>query len=713
MKLQYNHFIITVKSFLAVVVFAIPMYMFIKNSYDLNIESYIVNELKLQKALHLNNKYDDMLIASSKHFRVNLQGNKFLEDTQFSYFKKYFSKEQIKDIHLELSLKDTFSKAIKVKKNWYIVTFLYTKKKAQEYHVSITEAIDIDRSEQLLHRLQTMIIISSFVLFILSYILLLSRENLDKSKKEIEYSLDEANMYFNNAMIAFLIVDKNRNIISVNPLLCKIFGYTQEELLFQSAEILHVSPESYQAWGRLVFEKAQLNSVINEKYQVKRKNGELFWMEASGAPFDNTKKVSNGVVWTIMDVTEQMKNKETIDRLNQSIHENLSYLRLFLDTAPIPIYVNNKDGVIIECNNAFAKVIMKQKKEIVNHKLENFLPDSLLQIHLRKDKELLYNESVYYKEIFGTNFHESKIYEYHKTAIHKNDKYDGYICVMVDVTEHEEQETKLQKLIFEAVEKNRELTKAHEEERLNDIKFTAIGQLSAGITHEINTPLTYLKGNLEMLTMDLQGIPDSCKSKEQLIEDTIDMQNGINRIASIVEAMREMSQNKRVVLESTDIYATLITSLVISYNRSKQVSKIYLNDKLFTLDMQKEHGICFAMIQAQRVEQVWIIIINNALDQLQKIENYDEREIRINCFTKNKKVHIEFKDNAGGINVDMMETIFEPFVSDKPEGGMGVGLSIAKRIISEQNATICAYNDSDNAIFEVVFEEVESSKILH
>jgi PAS domain S-box-containing protein len=703
MKSQYNHFLITVKSILAVIVFAIPMYMFIKNSYNLNIETYIENELKLQKALHLNNKDDDMLIASSKHFRVQVKDEKLLDDKKFTYFKNYFSKEQIADIYLELALKDTFSKAIKVKNHWYIVTFLY-KKDQSEYHVSITAATNIDNSEKLLYRFQTMIAISSLFLFVLSYILLLNREKLHKSKQDIESSLDKANIYFNNAMTAFLIVDNNRKIINVNPLLCKMFGYTKDELLFKSAEILHISTESYREWGKLVFEKAQLSSVVNERYLAKRKNGEEFWIEASGAPFDTTKEILNGVVWTIMDVTSQIKSKETIDMLNHSIHENLAYLRLFLDTAPIPIYVNNKNGVIIECNDAFAKVLAKQKKDILEHTLSDFLPEYLSQIHQRKDEELLYNKSIYYKEIFGINFHESRIYEYHKTSIYKDDIYDGYICVMVDVTEHEEQETKLQKLIFDAVAKNRELTLAHEEERLNDIKFRAIGELSAGITHEINTPLTYLKGNLEILTMDLNDLPDSCESKTALIEDTIDMQKGINRIASIVESMREMSQNKRVVLESTDIYATLVTSLVISYNRSKQISKIYLNDRLFSLDMPKEESKYFAMIQAQRVEQVWIIIINNALDQLQKIEEYENREIRINCFHKNKKIHIVFKDNAGGINEEMMESLFEPFVSDKTEGGMGVGLSIAKRIIREQNATIEAYNDDEGAKFEIVFD---------
>jgi PAS domain S-box-containing protein len=680
--------------------------MFIKNSYVVNIENNVENELKLQRALHNYNKDESILLANSKHFAIQLKKNNFLDDSHFHYFKEYFSDEQIEDILLELSMKNTFSKAIEVKNHWYIVTFLHIPQKHSTFHVSISQAPNIDRIDKLFHRLQIMIMISSVVLFVLSFILLLSQDKLAKRKLEIEASLEESDMYFNNAMIAFLVVDRDRKIVRVNTHLCKIFGYREEELLNQSAEIVHVSKESFMEWGTLVFNKAQLNSVVNEKFQVKRKNGEIFWMEASGAPFDHSKNFSDGVVWTIVDVTKEVENKKTIEKLNSSLHESLVYLRLFLDTAPIPIYVNNKDGLIIECNNAFLKMMKKQKKDIMEHKLSAFLPDYLAQVHEKKDKELLYKKSIYYKELLSIGLEDSKIYEYHKTAIYKDKSYDGYICVMVDVTEHEEQETKLQSMIFKAVEKNKELMKAHEIEKLNDIKFTAIGQLSAGITHEINTPLTYVKGNLEMLVMDLKSMPESCQHKKELIEDTQDMQNGINRIASIVEAMREMSQNKKVILERTNVYATLITSLVISYNRSKQVSKIYINDKLFSLDMEKEKGTCFSLIQSQRVEQVWIVIINNALDQLQKIENFDDRELRINCFMEDNKVHIKFQDNAGGINEDMIEKIFEPFISDKPEGGMGVGLSIAKRIISEQNATISATNDEKGAIFEILLDAV-------
>jgi C4-dicarboxylate-specific signal transduction histidine kinase len=64
-------------------------------------------------------------------------------------------------------------------------------------------------------------------------------------------------------------------------------------------------------------------------------------------------------------------------------------------------------------------------------------------------------------------------------------------------------------------------------------------------------------------------------------------------------------------------------------------------------------------------------------------------------------VIVKFKDNAGGIKEDIIDKIFDPFVSTKQHSGMGVGLNIAKKIIDEQEGTILAYNKDDGAIFEV------------
>jgi C4-dicarboxylate-specific signal transduction histidine kinase len=172
--------------------------------------------------------------------------------------------------------------------------------------------------------------------------------------------------------------------------------------------------------------------------------------------------------------------------------------------------------------------------------------------------------------------------------------------------------------------------------------------------------------------------------------------------------MREMSQSSKEIKERINIYATLVTSLTIAYNRSKQISRIYLNDKLFVIDsINKNEYIYFSKVQKQRIEQVWIIVINNALDELVKIDDYENRALNINILEDNNEIVIRFKDSAGGIKEDMLDDIFEPFISSKEHSGIGVGLNIAKKIVDEQDGIIKAYNEDFGAVFEIRLQKSE------
>ena len=255
--------------------------------------------------------------------------------------------------------------------------------------------------------------------------------------------------------------------------------------------------------------------------------------------------------------------------------------------------------------------------------------------------------------------------------------------------------------IKQEVEKNIQKDKFHQQEQLKNAKLTYIGSLAAGITHEINTPLTYVKGNLEMMSYDISDLPDG-DIKDRMLFDSEKMKEGINRIANIVESMREMAQSSKEVKEKTNIYSTLITSLTMVHNRSKQISRIYLNNEQFDINnIDKNQFSFFSKVQKQRIEQVWVIVINNALDELIKIENYENRILNILLYEEENEIIVKFKDNAGGIKQDIINDIFEPFVSSKEHGGMGVGLNIAKKIIEEQNGNILAYNQDAGAVFEI------------
>jgi C4-dicarboxylate-specific signal transduction histidine kinase len=242
----------------------------------------------------------------------------------------------------------------------------------------------------------------------------------------------------------------------------------------------------------------------------------------------------------------------------------------------------------------------------------------------------------------------------------------------------------------------------HQEELLANAKFAAIGQLAAGITHEINTPLTYIKASFEILGYDLEDMPES-KMKTDAQKQLERITDGLLRIENIINSMKEMSSQSKVEKKEMNIYSTIITSTVLAYNKSKHISKIFINGKEFYMDMDKNEHAFLAHVQPQRIEQVWVIIINNAIDELIKIDKFSDRKLEIILEEDDEFVYVYFKDNAGGIDEDLFDSLFKPFKGTKESGGMGVGLSIAQKIINDQSAgsTIEAYNEEDGAVFKV------------
>ena len=130
---------------------------------------------------------------------------------------------------------------------------------------------------------------------------------------------------------------------------------------------------------------------------------------------------------------------------------------------------------------------------------------------------------------------------------------------------------------------------------------------------------------------------------------------------------------------------------------------IYINGKLFDLELSEDTEQFNLSLIKERIEQVWIIMLNNACDEFENSsKDYSKRKMIIDISKEHDKVKIIFKDNAGdGIPKEVISSIFDPFVSTKIDKGTGVGLNIAKEIIEEHYGTIKAYNEKEYAVFEV------------
>lgn len=117
---------------------------------------------------------------------------------------------------------------------------------------------------------------------------------------------------FDNPQVGFLIVDEKRIIWNVNQTLCDLFGYAQpSEIIGQSAEILHISTNTYLQFGKHIFDKTINQEPISVRFQFKKRDGSHIWTRVSGHP----DKQQNLVLWTVVDITEQVRDEE---RLRQS-----------------------------------------------------------------------------------------------------------------------------------------------------------------------------------------------------------------------------------------------------------------------------------------------------------------------------------------------------------------------------------------------------------
>ncbi len=113
------------------------------------------------------------------------------------------------------------------------------------------------------------------------------------------------------------------------------------------------------------------------------------------------------------------------------------------------------------------------------------------------------------------------------------------------------------------------------EEKINDAKLMSVGRLAAAITHEINTPITYIKGNLELLQWECEDkIPEALPLFEPI-------QEGISRIESIVSSMYEFAGTGKEEMKPCNIHMTLIYALRIIFNRSKHIVPIRLMESSF------------------------------------------------------------------------------------------------------------------------------------
>ena len=582
----------------------------------------------------------------------------------------------------------------------------------KQYYTFVLQDVLINKDNYIKDYYESVIIIGFCLALLLS--LLFSEpiaklnEKVEEENKKLDLDIKQNFLELNENQrvidkhIMFVRLDKNYMIIDSSEAFCYFLGFSKGELIGHSYEILiHKDMKIKERIKILKYLKNKKSYIAEIKGN--KKDGEVFWINLFiEAIFENEQIIGYTIICT--DITNKKKIEELYGDLNNQVEQ---YNAIF-ENVNSGIALINLEGEFIKSNKTFNKFLGYKNDELLQMNCIDIInPDSknLLKKILKEVEDIgniLNLEKIFIRKD-GTPIHlelSLSLLSDHKHLVF-------VVNSLEDKRKLQELNQHLEEKINQEVEKSIQKDKLHQQEQIKNAKLTSIGSLAAGIAHEINTPLTYIKGNLELMSYDIMDLPKS-EIQERMKFDSEKMKEGINRIANIVESMREMSQSSKEIKENTNIYATLITSLTMAYNRSRQVSRIFLNDKLFDIDsINKNEFVFCSKVQKQRIEQVWIIVINNALDELVKIDDYEKRALNIILFEEENEIVIKFKDSAGGIKQEILEDIFEPFISSKEHSGMGVGLNIAKKIVDEQDGIIKAYNEDLGAVFEIRLKKCE------
>ncbi len=286
--------------------------------------------------------------------------------------------------------------------------------------------------------------------------------------------------------------------------------------------------------------------------------------------------------------------KISIQKALKNKHKLLDEYKNAIDVSAA-VTKTNPQGMITYANDAFCEMSGFAREELINHS-HSIIKEPNAENSFFQDMWETISRKKVWKGCIKNSKKNGETYYVRSSIVPILDEHEQiveYIAFSHDITDILKQEEVLKKRIDEEVKKNLQLHKAREEENLREAKFSTIGRMAAGITHEINTPLTYAKGNLEMMIQDILKLDDAIQQKEYLIQDSRTVLEGLNRIAGIVESMREMASHTEENPMFHNLYSSLITALTLASNKAKHICEIRIQNETFKLGMDKKKVTLF------------------------------------------------------------------------------------------------------------------------
>src|SRR5216683_3374269 len=253
---------------------------------------------------------------------------------------------------------------------------------------------------------------------------------------------------------------------------------------------------------------------------------------------------------------------------------------------------------------------------------------------------------------------------------------------------------RLQDLSKKLEETNRQLRRAEAEARRAE-RLAALGQLSAGLAHEIRNPLGVIKGSADMLSRKVAG-------SEPLVAELAGyISSEVNRLNALVVRFLDFARPSKLELRPERISEIL--------DRALEAANASFPNGSVKIDRQYAPNLPEIPADPQLCEQVFVNLITNALQAMQAQAGSAEKTLRLSIAPELSNgeagVGVLVEDTGPGVPSELREQIFNPFFTSKKDG-VGLGLSIVAKIVDDHHGSIRLENNTPRgARFHVFFPQ--------
>lgn len=472
-------------------------------------------------------------------------------------------------------------------------------------------------------------------------------------------------MIVENTAEAIVVIADGR-VQYMNPRAEQLVGYTLEEARkINYIEIVH--EDDHERAREFHIQQMSGENVKPQTFRLVRRNGEVRWAQSTGVPIEWNDRPA--ALKFLTDITERILSENALRQSERRLFQ-------FLEKLPVGIIVTDTDGKPYYANHAASEIIGDPTDLVTKTDFSDYFdkfyirgtskkyPSNKLPImcalkgeRLRVDDVAIHSDDrVIPLDVWG-----SPIFD-------ENGNVAYAIAVFMDVSDREKSRQQL----------------------LQSEKLAAIGTLAAGVAHEINNPIGYIKSNLNAMYRYLNHLSkrfDGCDEiddenrvelKEMIddfgdaISESID---GTERVAEIVTDLKSFARIDKSERENADLNEGIRSTLNIVWNELKYKCKV-----------ETEFGdIPELTCMPNQLNQVFLNLLVNAGQSIE----HKEGLIKIRTWSDAEGIHVSISDNGKGIPEEQLSKIFEPFYTTKEVGeGTGLGLSLVHDIVEKHRGSI-------------------------